>query len=81
MSSPQHRGRLSGFEEHRTLKFGRVVCRETERPPPRSSRGSVGSQSRRWESHSSNHCITTRFTRTAHIPSTAEKAQIDRRAA
>ena len=59
------------------MSLGRVVCS----PPPRSSRGSVGSQSRRWESHSSNHRSTTRSARTAHIPSTAEKAQIDRRAA
>ena len=31
--------------------------------------------------HSSSHRSTTRSARTAHIPSTAEKAQIDRRAA
>ena len=78
MSPPQHRGRLSGIWSTATLKFGRVVCRP---PPRRSSRGSVGSKSRRWESHSSNRRNTTRYARTAHIPSTAEKAQIDRRAA
>ena len=79
MSPPQHRGRLSGiFEEprHSEVRPGGL-----QTPPTRSSRGSVGSKSRRWESHSSNRRNTTRYAHTAHIPSTAEQAQIDRRAA
>ena len=36
--------------------------------PPRSSRGSVGSQSRRWESHSSNR---RRAPRGPHVPPTS----------